>query len=106
MTYRVNFSEHPIAPEIGSPANTRTCFAHSSDFELRANTDYSASLPFSRFPMRLTSNWVTERSSQYLIDLAEVTNTQFHNNNIKQKKHKKKKNQKYIYTNTDNQSNI
>ena len=64
------------------------------DLELQANTDYSASLPFSRCPMRLTSNWVTERSSQYLIHLVKFTNIQPRNNNIfkkkTQKKHKKK----------------
>ena len=63
MTYKSNFSEHPIAPETGSPAYTQTCLAQSSDIELQANTDYSASLPFSRCPIHLTSNWVTERSS-------------------------------------------
>ena len=31
MTY---FSKHPIAPETGSPAYTRTCLAQSSDLEL------------------------------------------------------------------------
>ena len=53
MTYRGNFSEHPIAPETGSLAHTRTCLAQLSGFELQANIDYSASLPFSRCPMRL-----------------------------------------------------
>ena len=46
MTCRGNFSKHPIAPETGSPAYTRTCLAQSSDFKSQAITDYSASLPF------------------------------------------------------------
>ena len=33
MTYRGNFSKHPIAPETGSPAYTRTRLAQSSDLE-------------------------------------------------------------------------
>ena len=77
-----NFSKHPIAPKTGSPAHTRTCLAQSLDFKLQANTDYSAGLPFSRCPMRLTNNWVTERSSQYLIHLVKFTNIQPHNDNI------------------------
>ena len=35
MTYRSNFSKHPIAPETGSPAYTRTRLAQSSDLELK-----------------------------------------------------------------------
>ena len=35
MTYRGNFSKHPIAPETGSPAYTRTRLAHSFDLELK-----------------------------------------------------------------------
>ena len=35
MTYRGNFSKHPIAPETGSPAYTRTRLAQSSDLELK-----------------------------------------------------------------------
>ena len=35
MTYRGNFSKHPIAPETGSPAHTRTRLAQSSDLELK-----------------------------------------------------------------------
>ena len=89
MTYRGNFSKHPIAPETGSPGYTRTCLAQSSDLELQANTDYSASLPFSRCPMHLTSNWVTERSSQYLIHLVKFTNIQPRNNIIIKKKQQK-----------------
>ena len=34
MTYRGSFSKHPIAPETGSPAYTRTRLAQSSDLEL------------------------------------------------------------------------
>ena len=34
MTYRGNFSKHPIAPETGSPAYTRTHLAQFSDLEL------------------------------------------------------------------------
>ena len=74
MTYRGNFSKHPIAPETGSPAYTRICLAQASDLELQSNIDYSASLPFWRCTMRLTGNWVTERSSQYLIRLVKFTN--------------------------------
>ena len=98
MTYRGNFSKHPIAPKTGSPAHTRTCLAQSPDFKLQANTDYSDGLPFSRCPMRLTNNWVTERSSQYLIHLVKFTNIQPRNNSIK------KKNEKPKITNTNNQS--
>ena len=94
MTYRGNFFKHPITPETESPAYTRTCLAQSSD--LQANTGYSAILPFSRCPMRLTSNWVTERSSQYLIHLVKFTNIQPRNNNIKKQTNKQtnKKNHK------------
>ena len=35
MTYRCNFSKHPIAPETGSPACTRTRLAQSLDLELK-----------------------------------------------------------------------
>ena len=35
MTCRGNFSKHPIAPETGSPAYTRTRLAQSSDLELK-----------------------------------------------------------------------
>ena len=35
MTYRGNFSKHPIAPETGSPAYKRTRLAQSSDLELK-----------------------------------------------------------------------
>ena len=35
MTYRGNFSKHPIAPETGSLAYTRTRLAQSSDLELK-----------------------------------------------------------------------
>ena len=41
-----NFSKHPIAPETGSPAYTRTRLAQSSGLKLKANTGYSASLSF------------------------------------------------------------
>ena len=58
--------------------------------------DASASLPFSRCPMRLTRNWVTERSSHYLIHLVKLTNIQ-PRNNIIIKKHKKEKPKIYLY---------
>ena len=83
MTYRGNFSEHPIAPETGSPAYTRICLAQFLDFELKAKSDYSASLPFSRCPVRHASNLVTESSFQYLINLVKFTNIQARNNIIK-----------------------
>ena len=51
--------------------------------------------------MRLASNWVTEGSSQNPIHLMKFTNIQPRNNIIKKKQ---QKNQKYIYTNTNNQS--
>ena len=35
MSYRGNFSKHPIAPETGSPAYTWTCLAQSSDLKLK-----------------------------------------------------------------------
>ena len=94
MTYTGDISKHPIAHETGSPAYTRTCLAQASDFKLPAVTDYSASLPFQRCPMRLTSNWVTERLSQYLIHLVKFTNIQPRNNkkiNIKNIKKEKPK---------------
>ena len=50
MTYRGNSSKHPIAPETGSPAYTGTFLAQSSDLELQANTDYSASCFFRDAP--------------------------------------------------------
>ena len=50
--------------------------------------------------MRLTSNWVTERSSQYLIHLVKFTYIQ--PRNIILKKTHKKENEKYIYANTNN----
>ena len=34
MTYRINFSKHPIAPETGSPAYARKRLAQSSDLKL------------------------------------------------------------------------
>ena len=109
MTYRGNLADHPIAPETGRQAYTRIRLAQSSELELKANTRYSASLSFLGCPMRPTSSWVNERSSQYLIHLVKLTNIQPRNNiikNNKKKKHKKKKNQKYIYTNTNNRSDI
>ena len=96
MACRGDFSKHPIAPETGSPAYTRTCLTQSSDFKLQANTDYSASLPFSRCPMCLTSNWVTETSSQYPRHLVKLTNIQ-PCNNIFKKQHKKEKPKIYLY---------
>ena len=84
MTYRGNFSKHPIAPETGSPAYTRTRLAQSSDLELKANTGYSACLSFLECPVRPTSGWVNERSFQYLIHLVKFTNIQLRNNIIKQ----------------------
>ena len=35
MTYRGNFSKHPIAPETGSPAYTQTCLAQCSDLNYK-----------------------------------------------------------------------
>ena len=93
MTCRVNFSKHSIAPETGSPDYTRTCLAQSLDFQIKANTDYSASLSFLGCPMHFTSSWVDERSSQYLIHLVTLTNSKSSNqyctykNIIKTKKH-------------------
>ena len=62
--------------------------------ELQANTGYSASLSFSRCPMHLTSIWVIDRSSQYLIHLVKFTNIQPRNNNIKKNKKAKKQKKK------------
>ena len=59
--------------------------------------------------MRLPRNWVIERSSQYLIHLVRFTNNQPRNNienENKKQKIIKKKNQKYIYADINNQSNI
>ena len=36
MTYRSNFSKHPVAPEAGSPAYTRILLTQSSDLELKS----------------------------------------------------------------------
>ena len=35
MTYRANFSKHPVAPETGSPAHTGARLAQFSDLELK-----------------------------------------------------------------------
>ena len=93
MTYRGNFSIHPIAPETGSLAYRWTRLGQSLDLELKANTGYSASLSFLGCPVRPTSGWVNARSSQYLIHLVKFTDIQPRNNiikkNNKMKKHKK-----------------
>ena len=58
--------------------------------------------------MHLTSNWVTERSSQHLIHLVKLTNIQPRNNILKdqqqqkRKQKEKRKIKKYIYTDTNN----
>ena len=82
MSYRGNFSDfskYPIAPETESPAFMRTRLAQSSNLEIKANTGYSASLSFLGCPTRLTSSWVNERSSQYLIYLVILSNSQPYN---------------------------
>ena len=82
MTYRGKGPEHPIAPETGSPAYTRTRLAQSSDLELKANTCYSESLTFLGCTMRPASSWVNKRSSQNLLHLVKFTNFQPCNNII------------------------
>ena len=103
MTYRGNFSKHPVAPETGSPAYTPTRFAQSSDLELKPT---QVTLSFLGCPMRPTSSSVKERSSQYLIYLVIISNSQPRNKFLHiEKKNKKIKNIKtniyihiYIYT--------
>ena len=81
--------------------------------KLKASTGYSASLSFLGCPMRSTSSWVNERSSQYLIYLVILSNSQPRNQFL----HIEKKNSKNffkiskqnknidIYSNIANQSN-
>ena len=69
---------------------------------MKANTAYSASLSFLGCPMRPTSSWVKERSSQYLIYLVIISNSQPYNKLLhiekkKQKKIKISKQKIYIY---------
>ena len=116
MTYRGNFSKHPIALKTGSPAYTRTHLTQSSDLELKpvlalilspktvSNVSDSASLPFLGCPTRPASSWVKERSSQYLIYLVTISNSQSRNKFLhteKTKKNLKYQNKKiYIYIHT------
>ena len=83
---------------------------------IKANTGYSASLCFLGCPMRPTSSWVKERSSQYLIYLVIISNSQPYNKFLHIEKKTKKKfkisKQKiymyiflYIYSNIANQYN-
>ena len=62
---------------------------------IKANTGYSASLCFLGCPMRPTSSWVIERSSQYLIYLVIISNSQPYNKFLHIEKKQKKKNFKY-----------
>ena len=101
MTYRGNFSKHPIAPETGSPAYTRTRLAQSSDLELKPQ----------QATLLVCLSWdalcvpqavgVKERSSQYLIYLFIISNSQPRNKFLhieKTKKNLKYQNKNiYIY---------
>ena len=75
MTYRGNFSKHSFVPETGSPGYARTRLAQSSQNKSQ-HAGCSASLSFLGCPMRPTSSWVNERSSQYLIYLVIISNSQ------------------------------
>ena len=99
MTYRGNFSKHPVAPkQVVWPI--RGHFGTVFGLRIKANIGYSASLCFLGCPMRPTSSWVKERSSQYLIYLVIISNSQSYNKFLhiekKQKKIKISK-QKNIY---------
>ena len=83
------FSKHPIAPETGSPAYTRTRLAQSSDLEIVSqHRDYSASLSFFEMP-HVSHKQYTERSSEYLIHLVKFTNSKPRNNIENKKKNRK-----------------
>ena len=73
---------------------------------IKANTGYSASLCFLGCPMRPTSSWVIERSSQYLIYLVIISNSQPYNKFLHiEKKQKKNFFFLYIYSNIANEYN-
>ena len=90
MIYRGNFSKHPVAPETGSLAYTRTRLAQSSDLELKPTQATLLVCLSLGCPMRPTSSWVKERSSQYLIYLVIISNCQPHNKFLHIEKNKKK----------------
>ena len=79
----------------------RTCLAQSSDLN-KTNTSYPASQSFFGCPMHPTSSRVNERSSQYLIHLVILSNSQprnqfLHIKKIQQKNFEISKQNKYIY---------
>ena len=89
MTYRGNFSKHPVAPKQvvwPIPGHFGTVFG----LRIKANTGYSASLSFLGCSMRPTSSWVKERSSQYLIYLVIISNSQPYNKFLHIEKNNKK----------------
>ena len=102
IAYRDNFSKHPIAPETGSPTCMRTRFVQYSDLKLQTKSDYSASLPFQRCPC--ASQAIESLRGHPSISYIWLNSLTFNHITILLKK--KQKSQKYIYTNTNNQSSI
>ena len=101
MTYRGNFSKHPVALLKQVVWPIRRHFGTVFGLRIKANTGYSASLSFLGCPMCPTSSWVKERSSQYLIYLVIISNSQPYNKFLhiekKQKRNLKYQNKKYIF---------
>ena len=106
MTYRGNFSKHSIAPETESGLCAHT-FGTVFRLRIKANTGYSASPSFLGCPVRPSSSWVNERSSQYLIYLVILSNSQPRNQfcTLKKKILSKQNKNIDIYSNVANQSN-
>ena len=99
MTYRGNFSKHPIAPETGSPAYTRTRLAQSSDLELKP-TQATLLVCLSWDALCVPQAVGSKRGhSQYLIYLVIISNSQPRNKFLHIEKTKKnlKYQNKYIY---------
>ena len=78
---------------------TRTRLAQFSNLKTKANTGYFPGLSFLGCLTGPTSSWVNERSSQYLIYLVILSNSQSGNQflHIAKKEQKKYQNKKYIY---------
>ena len=114
MTYRGNFSKHPVALETGSPAYTRTCLAQSSDLELKP-TQATLLVCLSWDALCVPQAVGSKRghpSTSYIwsfsLTVSPVTNFP-HGKNKKKIKISKQKNIYiflYIYSNIANQSNF
>ena len=100
MTYRGNFYKHPIAPETGSPAHTRTCLAQSLDLNYNP-TQTTLLVCLSRDTPCVSQAFGSLRGHPRISYIwLKFTNIQPRNNNIKKKhtKKTKKKNQNiYLY---------